>query len=133
MIVTFNPMDTAKFYEQYYVNQVGDGLSVYSGRTIMDGDGLGSIFSGIARAVGPTLKGFAKSAVKSVGRQAVNVVKDLASGRNLKDSAMNGLYGLGTDVADELVEVIDSGVKRKRATPKRKKSKKKQRRLGPVF
>lgn len=132
MIVPFNPADTAKFYEQYYTKQVGDGLSVYSGRTIMDGDGLGSIFSGIARAVGPALKGFAKSAAKSVGRQALNVVGDVASGRNFRDSAMAGLHGLGEDVLGDVVETVTRGGKRKRSAPK-KRGKKKQRRLGPAF
>lgn len=132
MIVSFNPMDTAKFYDQYYAKQVGDGLSVYSGRTVMDGDGLGSIFSGIARAVAPALKGFAKSAVKSVGRQALNVVEDVASGRNFKDSAMDGLHALGGDVMDDMVGAVRGGSKRKRPASK-KRQKKKKPRLGPAF
>jgi hypothetical protein len=91
MIVPYSPLDSAEFYEEYYTRQVGDGLAVFSGRPIMDGDGLGSILGGVLKAVTPTLKNLASSAVKSIGRQALNVVGDVASGKDLKTSALSGL------------------------------------------
>ena len=134
MIVPFNPMDTADFYEEYYSRQVGDGLAVYSGRSVMDGDGLLSLFSGVARRIAPALKGLAQSAVKSVGRQALNVAKDVASGRDFKESALDGLHGLGGDVINDVVNAVGgAGTKRKRAGSNPKRNKRQRRALGPVF
>ena len=126
MIVPYDPHDSSEFYEEYYSRQVGNGLSVYAGRRVMDGDGIGSFLGGLAKSFAPALKGLAKSAVKSVGRQALNVAKDVARGGDFKSSAMRGLRNVGGDVMDDVFQSIDGGRKKRKkkkvgAGPKRRK------------
>jgi hypothetical protein len=132
MIVSFNPHDSSDFYEEYYARQVGDGLAVFSGRPIMDGDRLGSFLGGVLKAVSPTLKNIASIAVKSIGRQALNVVGDVASGKNFKTSTINGLKNVGSEVMSDVFQAVNktNNTSRKRSSTSRRRggsNKKKQR------
>ena len=124
MIVPYNPHDSSAFYEEYYSRQVGNGLSVYAGRRVMDGDGFGSFLGGVMRKVAPALKGLAKTAMRSVGRQALNVVKDVSEGKDFASSAKRGLKRVGGDVMSDVIGSI-GGRKRKRSgrssAPKRRR------------
>jgi phage-related protein len=135
MIVSFNPHDSSDFYEEYYARQVGDGLAVFSGRPIMDGDGLGSFLGGVLKAVSPTLKNIASSAVKSIGKQALNVVGDVASGKNFKTSALNGLKNVGNDVMSDVFQAVNksSNKNRKRGNSSRRQGGSKKKKQRSIF
>jgi hypothetical protein len=135
MIVSFNPIDSADFYEEYYARQVGDGLAVFSGRPIMDGDGLGSILGGVLKAVSPALKNIASSAVKSIGKQALNVVGDVASGKDFKASALSGLKNVGSDVMNDVFQAVSktSNGGRKRRNNSRRRGSTKKRKDRSIF
>ena len=61
MFANFDHGQTEQFYEEYYQQQVGDGLSVYSGRTVMDGDGIGFFLGGMLKKMTPALKSVVKN------------------------------------------------------------------------
>jgi hypothetical protein len=117
-VVPYDFQDSNQFYEEYYSRQVGDGLAVYSGRRVMDGDGLGSFLGGMLKKMTPTFKGLAKSAAKSVGKHALNVVGDVIQGRDFKTSAMRGLKNVGGEMVSNVFEEV-SGQKRKARKPKK--------------
>ena len=82
-----------KVWQQYYqeqARQVGHGLFGYQGTQFQRGNGLGSFFGRLFRAILPVAKTVGKSALKSVAKQAVNfgsnVVGDLAEGGKFKES-----------------------------------------------
>ena len=82
MRVLYTPNDE-RMWLQYY--QTGGGG--FTGIPYQRGYGLGSFFKGLFRTVMPV----AKSALKSVGRQALStgaeIAKDVIAGRNIKESA----------------------------------------------
>jgi hypothetical protein len=135
MIVPYSPLDSAEFYKEYYTRQVGDGLAVFSGRPIMDGDGLGSILGGVLKAVTPTLKNIASSAVKSIGKQALNVVGDVASGKDLKTSALSGLKNVGNEVMGDVFQALSGSPNagRKRRNNSRRGGMNKKRKGASIF
>ena len=125
-VVPYDFQDSNQFYEEYYSRQVGDGLAVYSGRRVMDGDGLGSFLGGMLRKMAPTLKGIAKSAAKSVGKHALNVVGDVMEGNDFRTSAMKGLKNVGGEVVANVFEEV-GGRKRKPRKTKRAGNRKRRR------
>ena len=69
---------TGHGFEDYYVNQVGHGLSVYAGSPMQRGHGLGNVLKGLFRIATPLLKSAGKLALKhskpllkEVGKQAL--------------------------------------------------------------
>ena len=130
MLAEFDHRQTEDFYDEYYARQVGDGLSVYAGKTVMDGDGLGSFLGGVLSKMAPVLKTVAKSAAQSVGKNALSVMQDVAGGASFKDAALGGLKRAGGDVLGDVFEAVGSQRRsgRKRAAKPRggKRSKRKR-------
>ena len=120
----FNVNETAPFYEAYYGAQAGDGLSVFAGKRHIEGDGLGSMLGGLFKAVAPALKSVGKSALKSIGRGAIGVAKDVLAGKDFKESALDGLKEAGGEILDSTLDNIPS---RKRKAPSRRNRSKRQR------
>ena len=114
----FDVNETAPFYEAYYGAQAGDGLSVFAGKRHIEGDGLGSMLGGLFKAVAPALKSVGKSALKSIGRGAIGVAKDVLAGKDFKESAIDGLNEAGEEILDSTLDNIPS---RKRKAPNRRK------------
>ena len=83
MRVVYAPKDE-RIWDQYY--QRGGSLG-FSGIPYQRGYGLGSFFKGIFRSILPV----AKSALKTVGKQALHtgaeIVSDVAAGQSFKQSA----------------------------------------------
>ena len=107
-LVAFDPSEVEGFYEHYYQQQEGNGLAVFRGKRIMDGNGLGSILGGVFRAVAPTLKNFAKSAAKSFGNQALSVAGDILRGEDAGQSALRGLKNVGGDILSDAKTSLQS-------------------------
>ena len=131
MIVPYSPDDSAAFYEDYYSAQVGEGVSipVYRGKAVMNGNGIGSIFSGLMRSAMPMLKRGALSAGKKLLSSGVGVLSDVASGKSFSQSAKSRLKSTGMDILGDAKDQILGGIsgtgsrKRKTKTGGRKTKK----------
>jgi len=105
-LVPYAPEDSTEMYEDYYDAQVGQGLSVYKGKPMMTGNGIGSIFSGLVRSALPMLKRGAKSVGKKLLTTAAGVAGDVLSGENLKKSASNRFRTAGADLLDDVEQTL---------------------------
>ncbi len=88
----FVPIDDKTWFDYYHeqARQIGHGLPGYQGIPYQRGNGLGSFFGRLFRAILPVAKRAGKAALKNVGREALqmgsNVIGDLSAGRNIKQS-----------------------------------------------
>ncbi|KAI8511959.1 hypothetical protein Bbelb_110590 [Branchiostoma belcheri] len=67
--------------------QRGGQLSVYRGRSMQRGYGLGGIFRGLLRSAVPLLKRGAKSVGRHALRSGIDFAQDVLNGRDVKRSA----------------------------------------------
>ena len=132
-----------EFYNEQ-AKQTGHGLVGYQGIPFQHGNGLGSILGRLFRAILPVAKHAGKTALKTVGREALhmgsNVIGDLSQGRSLKQSLKQHGLKAGQNLIDKAESRIQSGqglgkrkvvstvsaVKTKRPRCTRKKTKQKQ-------
>ena len=84
----------------------------------MDGDGLENLFGSVFRAVVPKLASFGKHALKSVGKQALNLAKDTLEGEDIGQSAMRRLKATGADIIEDMND--DLNYPKRRAKPQRR-------------
>jgi len=77
-------------YDDYYIQQAGNGLSVYGGVPHQQGHGLGSILAGLFRGAIPMLKNVGKAAGKQLIKSGLNVATDVLSGENVRQSLKKG-------------------------------------------
>ena len=103
-----------KVWQQYYqeqARQIGHGLFGYQGTQFQRGNGLGSFFGRLFRAILPVAKTVGKSALKSVAKQAVNfgsnVVGDLVEGQPVKQSLKKRGLQAGQAAFNELKEKVN--------------------------
>jgi len=82
-----------KVWLDYYLNQAkqtGHGIPGFQGQLYQRGNGLGSFFGRLLRSFLPVAKSFGKSALKTVGREALHmgseVLNDVAEGQDLGQS-----------------------------------------------
>ena len=92
-------------YASYYVNQVGSGLTGYSGIRYQRGSGFfGRLFSGI----GNIFKELLPAAGKRILPSGIGLAQDVLAGENVLKSAKSRLVEAGKNVADEALEQIKS-------------------------
>lgn len=129
-IVAFDPQDTMAHYDEYYRQQIGGGAAVYAGRTIMDmrGAGIGAFLGKMFKKAAPVLLNAAKSVGRTVGKQAVNVARDVINGDDFAESATRGLRAAGGEVLGDVFDAVtaDRAPKRRRAPPFVKKNKRRR-------
>lgn len=77
---------TARLYEDYYCNQVGNGLPVFIGGRNYTGHGIGNLLGGIGRAIVPLLRSGGKALLKEGARTGIRVARDVLSGQNIESS-----------------------------------------------
>ena len=109
-----------KLFEDYYLNQAGNGYPVFTGSRIQRGHGLGSLFSGLFKAATPLLKRGAKALGKQALTTGMELANDLIEGRNFKTAAKKRLKRAGS----KLINEAGSSVQRppgKRAKKSRKR------------
>lgn len=111
-----------QFYEHYYANQSGSGISVFQGSYGQRGHGIGSTLAGLFRSAVPMIK----RGLAAFGRQALNtglqVASDMADGQSFSESAglraRQGIKRLASEGIDYLnngqQEQTGSGYKRRR-------------------
>lgn len=127
-IVPYFPDESGEMYEDYYANQVGEGMSVYRGKPIMTGNGIGSLFSGLARGVLPMLKNGAKTIGKKLLTTGASVLGDVIKGENFKSSAAKRFREAGGDLLGDVEdELREPPAKRARVSQKSTKKKRKGR------
>ena len=74
-------------YVRYYLDQQqGHGMPVFRGSAWQQGYGLGGLFRSVARAVMPMVKSGAKALGKIALNAGANLLGDVASGKNLKEA-----------------------------------------------
>ena len=115
-------------YLAYYVDQTGDGMSVYTGRrfvpTGQSGDGLGDLF----RAARPALLKFARNAGKRVLSAGANVLREAVSGGDVKAAAKSSFMDAGLGLLDDTMNTSNShtrGTKSGRVSKKKGKKRSK--------
>jgi hypothetical protein len=109
-------------YEEYYSNQGGNGMAIFSGYPGQRGHGLGSMLSGFFRSAMPMIQRGLATFGKQALKTGAQIVGDFASGANLRDSAeMRGREAIKTlaDKASHALSQEGSGARRR----KRKSSK----------
>ena len=87
--VPFNDKIWFDFYIEQ-AKQTGHGINGFEGLAYQRGHGLGSFFGRLFRSILPVAKKVGKAALKSVGKEALNlganVASDWAQGSNIKDA-----------------------------------------------
>jgi len=120
MLVPYDVNESAAFYGDYYKQQNGGDLPVYSGRPVMGGKGLGSLFSGALRIITPLLKragvGLGKRALKT----GVRLVGDVARGQNVKSSLKRRARQSGQELLRDLTGARMPAKKKRKMTTRRR-------------
>jgi hypothetical protein len=75
-------------YEDYYLQQSGNGMPVFQGARMQRGHGLGSILSGFFRSAWPLIQTGAKAFGKQILRTGLQIANDVSDGNNFKDSSL---------------------------------------------
>ncbi|GFY77595.1 uncharacterized protein F54H12.2 [Trichonephila inaurata madagascariensis] len=96
-----------KQYEDYYVNQAGNGLSYYQGQSFQKGYGIGGWFKRLFRTALPFLTRGAKSVGKEVLKTGTQIANDLLEGQNLEDAAKHRVKETGRKLAREAIKRAD--------------------------
>ena len=134
MTVPYNIDSSAAHYKNYYSNQAGGGISVFQGKTIQHGSGLGGVFSKVFKGIAPVLKQAAKTAGKQLLTTGGQIAQDIINGQRFSQSAKKNLSKGGNRLLAELSKSMltpkVSGAKRKANEQKRKSTKTKKRRLS---
>ena len=89
-------------YQPYYMNQVGGGQSIYTGRLYQRGHGFGNLLGSLFRTVAPMLRKTAVSLGKDVLRSGVSV-----GSRSLTDSVADAPVNKSRS-NDNLLRTVDS-------------------------
>ena len=123
-------------YSNHYVSQSGGGgIPIFYGRRTQAGHGLGNIFSSLGRVALPFVQSLMphfKSAAKYLGKKALdtgmNIVGDVISGRDIKESATERLKDTGRSVLADVGSRLQSGRgrKKRKLTSKKKQAKKRR-------
>ena len=77
--------DDARTYENYYVNQCGDGLPVFYESITQRSHVIGSIFSSLFRTVFPILKKVGQALGRKALQTGIQIASDVASGQSFKN------------------------------------------------
>ena len=113
-------------YRQYYRQQRGDGLPVFTGYRGQKGHGLGSLLGGLFRRAVPMLKKGLATFGKHALKTGLEIANDVVAGENVKDSAKRRVVeGIKRVVRPESF-ISQSGRGRKRTSTPRKISKKRK-------
>ncbi len=118
-----------KLYDDYYLRQIGGGISVYQPYNQF-GYGLGNIFGSLFRRAIPLLK----QGANILGKQALttggHILDDALSGKNIKKAAKDRLKQGGKDLGRSAVRAVkrrtNAGQKGGMTVVKRRKTNKRR-------
>jgi hypothetical protein len=119
-------------YENYYVNQSGSGIPVFTGYRGQRGHGIGNFLSGVFRSAVPMIKKGLGAFGKQALRTGLEIANDVVDGHSLKDSATErAKQGIKTLInPDNFIQ--SQSVERKRQA-KRKSKVAKRKKRGDIF
>lgn len=108
-------------YEDYYLNQSGNGMPIFQGARTQRGHGLGSVLSGLFRSAWPMIQTGAKALGKQVLKTGMQIAGDVVDGQNFKDATMKRIpEGIKTFVrSDDVTPQTGGGRKRRKRAVKR--------------
>lgn len=113
-----------KSFEDYYMNQTGNGLNYYQGASFQKGYGFGGLFRSFFRAAVPMLKSGAKAIGKQLFHSGVNMLNDLTQGDDIKTAAKRRLKEASRVLTDKAAKnvktMIGSGRNKKRKQVKKR-------------
>jgi hypothetical protein len=113
-------------YTLYYLRQAEGGYYGDYHTSSQKGDGLGSFLGGIFRKIFPLFKSGAGAVRKEALSTGVNLLKDVISGRAMKDSVRARVLQAGTNLsekaANKMQSMVGSGYKRRTRKRKRQSS-----------
>lgn len=112
-----------KKFEDYYVGQIGNGLSYYRGVPLQKGYGIGGFFAKLFRSALPFLARGAKTIGKEALITGTQVVNDVLAGENFKASAQKRAKAAGKTLARKALQKADEMIGHGRFKRKRKASK----------
>lgn len=114
-----------KSFEDYYVQQTGQGLNYYQGSSYQKGYGFGSLFRSFFRAAVPLFKSGAKAVGKQMFQTGLNVLNDVSRGDDLKVAARRHMKEAGRNLTDKVATQMKTmiGSGHKKMNKKRKQSK----------
>ena len=118
----------AKACENYYLSQVGHGMSYFAWARVQQSYGLGNLFSSIAKSVLPFVKKGAKTLGKQVLQSGVEFASDVLHNKNVKQAAIDQAKTAGSN----LLQVVQQKIRKRKAAP-RKVQKKKRKRYHDIF
>ena len=109
--------------------QYGHGLKAFRGPTMQKGYGLGGLFKGLARSFAPVLKKGLINVGKKALKTGVDVLSDVAEGKNLKQSVKQRtkqtfLNAINSSNSNQRVSRKRAAVKKGSLKNKAKKSRK---------
>jgi hypothetical protein len=104
-----------KIWCDYYLcqaKQSGHGLPGFQGQPYQRGNGLGSFFGRLFRAILPVAKKVGKSALKTVGKEALqltsNVIGDVSEGKDFKQSVKQRGLKAGRNLVDKAKTAVQN-------------------------
>lgn len=103
------PCCDPKLYENYYVNQAGNGLPVFSGARVQRGHGLGNIFSGLVKAAMPLVKSGVKALGKHGLKTGIQIAEDVLSGQKPKRAIQRRTKKAGSQLLDSALHQFIPG------------------------
>lgn len=113
-----------KSFEDYYTQQIGNGLNHYQGVPFQRGYGFGGIFRSLFRAAVPLFRSGAKAVGKQLFHSGLDVLNDVSGGDNIKVAAKRRLKEAGQHLTDKAAEkvktMIGSGRNKKRKHSKKR-------------
>ncbi|GFT83962.1 uncharacterized protein F54H12.2 [Trichonephila clavipes] len=113
-----------KQYEDYFVDQAGNGLSYYQGQSFQKGYGIGGWFKRLFHSALPFLSLGAKSVGKEVLRTGAQIANDLLEGRNLQESAEERAKETGRKLAKKAIKKADDMLGKGKASKRKKETSK---------
>lgn len=116
-------------FENYYSQQAKETIPVFRGSPNQRGSGFGSVFKRLFRWIVPIIKEHALPVVKSVGKEAlksvVNIATDTLDGKDLKTSAKNQVKSSLNKFSNQYGNGKSKGKRRKKVVFKKLRLKKK--------
>jgi hypothetical protein len=95
-------------YENYYNDQAGNGIPVFSGKMYQRGHGLGNIFSSLVRTAVPLVKRGLQSVGKRALQTGLEVAQDVISDQPLKKSVEMRAKNAGKDLLGSVVNRLSA-------------------------
>lgn len=107
-------------YEDYYTQQAGAGLPVFSGQAYQRGYGLGNIFGSLFRSAVPLLKQGLKTVGKKALQTGIQVADDVISGQNLKESVKHRAKTAGKELLSSVGSNLSSRLQERKSQSKKR-------------